>query len=120
MSEAQEFARHVVDLLDSFGPCEARRMFGGFGIFHQDQMFALIADGELYFKADDQSRELFIDTGSDRFTYYKQGKPFQLSYYRAPDAFFEQPDETLHWARIAFDAALRNPTPRKRKKGAPS
>ncbi len=116
MSEAQEFARHVVDLLDGFGPCEARRMFGGFGIFHQDQMFALIADGDLYFKADDESRDQFIAAGSDVFTYYKQGKPFQLSYYRAPEAFFEQPDESLRWARVAFDAALRNPTPRRRRK----
>ncbi len=120
MSEAQEFARHVVDLLDSFGPCEARRMFGGFGIFHQNQMFALIADGELYLKADDESRDRFIDAGSEIFTYYKQGKPFRLSYYRAPDAFFEEPGENLRWARIAFDAALRNPTPRRRKKGTRS
>ncbi len=118
MSEAQEFARHVVDLLDGFGTCEARRMFGGFGIFHQGQMFALIADGELYLKADDQSRAQFVAAGSEMFTYYKQGKPFQLSYYRAPDAFFEEPGENLRWARTAFDAALRNPTPRRRRQGA--
>ena len=120
MSEHQEFARHIVDLLDGFGACEARRMFGGFGIFHREQMFALISDGELYLKADEQSRPLFEAQGSEAFTYHRQGKPFRLSYYRAPDLFFEEPGETLRWARIAFDAALRQPTPRRPRKSAAS
>ena len=47
MTAEREFATHVVDLLDAFGPCEARRMFGGFGIFREGLMFALIADGQI-------------------------------------------------------------------------
>lgn len=69
MAEAQEFASHVVDLLDPFGPCEARRMFGDFGIFHQGLMFGLIADGSLYLKADKESKALFEAEGSTAFTY---------------------------------------------------
>ena len=116
MSEAREFANHIVDLLDAFGPCEARRMFGGFGIFHQGLMFGLIADGSLYLKADDESRALFEAEGSEAFTYYKKDRPYQLSYYLAPEAFFEDGGECLRWARIAFDAALRNPKKPKKKK----
>ena len=109
MSEAQEFATHIVDLLDRFGPCEAKRMFGGYGIFHQGLMFALIADGSLYLKADDQSRESFLDETCEPFSYYKKDKEYRLSYYLAPEEFFEDPDACLRWARLAFDAALRNP-----------
>ena len=109
MSEQQAFATHIVDLLEGFGPCEAKRMFGGHGIFHQGLMFGLIADGNLYLKADDESRDRFLAEGSEAFTYYKQDKPFQLSYYLAPDDFFEDPDATLRWARLAFDCALRAP-----------
>ncbi len=116
MSEAQEFATHIVDLLEAFGPCEARRMFGGFGIFHQGLMFGLIADGSLYLKADDESRALFEAEGCDAFTYYKKDKPYQLSYYLAPEAFFEDSEHCLRWARLAFDAALRNPKKPKKKK----
>lgn len=116
MREAQEFAAHVVDLLEPFGRCEARRMFGGFGIFHQGLMFGLIANGSLYLKADDESRPLFENEGSEAFTYYKQDKPYRLSYYLAPEAFFEDATECLRWARIAFDAALRNPNKSKKKK----
>ncbi len=116
MSDARAFADHVVDLLEGFGRCEARRMFGGYGIFHQGSMFGLIADGNLYLKADDKSRPLFESEGSEAFTYYRQDKPYRLSYYLAPETFFEDSDACRQWARTAFDAALRNPQkPKKRK-----
>jgi DNA transformation protein len=116
MTAEREFATHIVDLLDAFGHCEARRMFGGYGIFHHGQMFGLIADGSLYLKADNESRELFLAEGSSTFTYYKQERECKLSYYLTPDVFFEDSDACLRWAHIAFDAALRNPTKRKKAK----
>lgn len=116
MSEARDFATHIVDLLESFGPCEARRMFGGFGIFHQGLMFALIADGILYLKADAESRDRFSAEGCTAFSYYNKGKEYQMSYFLAPDAFFEDQVACLDWARLAFDAALRNPARKKKRK----
>ena len=118
MSEAQEFATHIVDLLDTFGPCEARRMFGGYGIFHQGLMFALIANGSLYLKADDQTRELFMAEACEPFSYYKKDKEYRLSYYLAPEEFFEDPDACLRWSRLAFDAALRNPSKKSKRQQA--
>ena len=109
MSEQQEFATHIVDLLEPFGYCEARRMFGGYGIFHQGLMFGLIAEGSLYLKADAGSRADFVAEGSSAFSYFKEGRECQLSYYLAPDDFFEDDLTCLAWARLAFDATLRNP-----------
>ena len=109
MSAGREFAAHVVDLLQAFAPCEAKRMFGGYGIFLDGLMFALIAEGSLYLKADDETRERFVAEGAEPFTYFKQDREYQLSYYTAPDAFFEDLDATVEWARLAFDAALRAP-----------
>lgn len=116
MTAAQEFATHVVDLLDPFGPCEAKRMFGGFGIFHQGLMFGLIADGNLYLKADAESKELFVAEGSEAFSYYKKEKEYKLSYFLAPEAFFEDREACLYWAGTAFDTALRNPNKSKKSK----
>jgi DNA transformation protein len=53
VSAEQEYATHIVDLFESFGHREARRMFGGYGIFRQGLTFGLIADDSLYLKADD-------------------------------------------------------------------
>jgi len=92
-------------------------MFGGFGIFHQGLMFGLIADGSLYLKADAESKALFEAEGSEAFSYYKKEKQYRLSYFLAPEAFFEDPEDCLYWARTAFDAALRNPNKNRKKKG---
>lgn len=83
-------------------------MFGGFGIFHHGLMFGLIADGNLYLKADPESKPLFESEGSEAFSYYRKENRHSLSYYLAPEAFFEDPDACLRWAKIAFDTALRN------------
>ncbi len=116
MNDEREFATHVVDLLDRFGPCEAKRMFGGYGIFLDGLMFALIADGDLYLKADDETRDRFVAEGAEPFVYFKQDKEYRLSYYLAPDAFFEDRDAAVEWARLAFDAALRAPRKARSKK----
>ena len=113
MPAAHELAIHVIDLLHPFGPYEARRMFGGFGIFHQGLMFGLITDGSLYLKADAETRDLFSAEGSAAFSYYKKEKECRLSYYLAPEEFFEDSDACLRWAGLAFDAALRNPNRKK-------
>ena len=108
MSAQQEFAAHVVDLLDAFGPCQAKRMFGGVGIFHQGLMIALIADGSLYLKVDRQTQEIFKQQGSHAFSYLKNDKECKLSYFLATEDFFEDHDACMHWARLAYDAALRS------------
>ena len=109
MSEQQEFATHIVDLLAPFSPCEAKRMFGGYGIFHQGLMIALIADGSLYLKADTQTQGEFEEQGSTRFSYYKKEKEFKLCYYLAPEEFFENSEACQRWAGLAYEAALRTP-----------
>jgi DNA transformation protein and related proteins len=116
MSEQQDFATHIVDLLEPFGYCEARCMFGGYGIFHQGLMFGLIANGSLYLKADAESREVFVSEGGSAFSYFKGDREYQLSYYLAADDFFEDDVACLAWARLAFDAALRNPARHRKKK----
>jgi DNA transformation protein len=105
--EEKEFVEYVVDLMQSIGQVHAKRMFGGHGLFLDDLMFALIADNELYFKADDKTRIDFTERELEPFTYYKQGKPFHLSYYQAPEETLEEADAMQHWAGRAFTVALR-------------
>jgi len=118
MADAREFANHVVDLLEPFGPVEAKRMFGGFGIFHQGLMIGLISDGSLYLKADAQSKSHYEGKGLARFSYFKKDREYFLSYYQAAELFFEDADECLRWATLAYDAALRAANKKKPKKQA--
>ena len=103
----QQFCDHVVELLQGLGPVSARRMFGGHGLFLDGLMFGLIADSELYLKVDRESRDQFVDQGLQAFTYHKNGKPMEMSYFQAPETCLDSLEEMTHWGNVAFAAALR-------------
>ncbi len=113
--EQEEFASHVVDLLQSVGPCYCKRMFGGFGIFLDGLMFGLIANNDLYLKVDDDNREDFTALGLQAFTYNKNGKLMQMSYSQAPEEAMEDLDVMRDWGAKAFAAALRAASKKKPK-----
>lgn len=102
-----EFVSHVLEMLEPLGPVSARRMFGGYGIYLDRSMFALVADDTLYLKVDDRSRGEFEAAGLEPFRYTKKGKSFQMSYHAAPEDALEDAELLREWARKAVDAAFR-------------
>lgn len=102
-----EFVDYLNEVFEPFGEIRARRMFGGYGIYHDGVMFGLVADDTLYLKADEDSATHFKSRGLGRFEYDKDGKTIKMSYYLAPDEIFDEPDAAVLWARRACDAALR-------------
>jgi DNA transformation protein len=64
-------------------------------------------DHWLYLKADEVNRPDFEALGLGPFTYAMKGKDVALSYWAAPDTLFDDPQEAVHWAQSAWDAALR-------------
>ncbi|WP_282606516.1 TfoX/Sxy family protein [Pelagibius sp. Alg239-R121] len=107
---------HSLDLLLPLGPVKARAMFGGYGLYLEDLMFALIAFDTLYFKADSQSEEQFSAAGGEPFTYEGKSKPIQMSYWTVPDEAMEDPESLLPWAERAVSAARRSKPVKKRKR----
>lgn len=101
------FADFVLEILRPWRQVTARRMFGGHGIYHAGVMFALIADGTLYLKVDEESRSAFESAGLSPFVYEAKGRRVSLSYYRAPDAMLDEPDVAREWAERGWQAALR-------------
>jgi DNA transformation protein len=102
-----DFIPFVQELLDDWAPVSARCMFGGHGLYHEGLMFAIVMDQRLYLKADDVNRPEFEALGLAPFTYAMKGKDVALSYWAAPDAIFDDPQEAVLWAQSAWDAALR-------------
>jgi DNA transformation protein len=70
-------------------------------------MFAIVMDQRLYLKADEFNRPEFEALGLTPFTYAMKGKYVALSYWAAPDLIFDAPQDAVHWAQSAWDAALR-------------
>lgn len=107
MAGQPAFVQQVVSRLNQVAPVTARAMFGGHGLYAEGVMFALIAGETLYFKVDDQNREAYLAAGSEPFTYDRNGKFVQMSYYRLPDAVFEEVEQLAVWVEAAQAAARR-------------
>ena len=98
----------IVELFSVFGPVTVRRMFGGAGIYADDTMFGLIADGAIYLKAGENSAAMFEREQLVPFTFAKRtGDRVVTSYRRMPDRLYDDSDELAVWARAALAAALR-------------
>ena len=102
-----QFVDHIHELLAPIGRVRIRAMFGGYGVYLEDLMFALIADDELYLKVDAESVERFREAGSEPFVFKSRGKAVTMSYFSAPAEVFDDPDSTRLWAERALDAAHR-------------
>jgi DNA transformation protein len=99
------FVDHALDLLAGAGPVQARRMFGGYGIYARGVMFGLLDDDELYLKTDEVSLPRFVAAGCRNWVY--PGNPGPTSYWRPPDDAHEEAEAMAPWARLGLEAALR-------------
>jgi DNA transformation protein len=109
MARQSAFVGHVVDLLSPLGPpggVRPRAMFGGYGIYLNDLMFALVAWDVLYFKVDDGNRPAYEAAGSGPFRPYAD-RPTTMSYHEVPASLLDEPDALMSWARDAVAAARR-------------
>ena len=91
-------------------------MFGGLGVYADDLMFALVADGELYLKSGPENAAEFDAEGCGPFTYAdRNGRKAVMSYRLAPGRLLDDPDEMAVWAKRARQCALaaKSKTPRK-------
>jgi DNA transformation protein and related proteins len=108
MVAGSEFVDFVVENLQPLGAVSARRMFGGYGIFLDGLMFGLIADDQLYLKADDGNRAAYEAQDLQPFTYAGKGRTITMSYREAPSEAFDDPEVLCDWARQAHAAARRS------------
>lgn len=107
MAVSAEFSQYIEDLFTSFGTVRVRRMFGGAGVFADDLMIGLIADGTIYLRADESTVSGFVEEGSEPFGYQGKGKRIDLPYWRLPERLIEDCEEFAVWARRAQAAARR-------------
>jgi len=104
---SDDFVDYVLELFGPFGTVDARRMFGGHGVYLDGLMFAIVSADTLYLKADEMNCIEYEQAGCEIFGYARKGKRATLNFYRAPEDAMESPELMLPWARTAYAAALR-------------
>lgn len=97
----------ICDVTRDMGTIRIKRMFGGAGLFCDNLMFGLEADGGIFFKADDVNRPDFEAVGSQPFSYLSKARRVSLSYWRIPEMLVDDEEEMRIWALRAFEAAKR-------------
>lgn len=105
-------AEFIRDLFAQFRPVTMRRLFGGAGLYCDGVMFALVFDGAIYLKVNEDSIADFEREGSRPFTYTRAKSPgrvgkFSLSYWRLPERLYDDPEELAVWAARALAIAER-------------
>jgi DNA transformation protein len=105
---SNSFAEFLREQLAALGRITMRRMFGKTGVFCDGLMLGMVTDNTLYFRVDDHNRAAFKEAASfPPLNYEKQGRTIDLSFWRAPERLFDEPDELVTWALAALGAARR-------------
>ena len=116
MVASDGFAEFLREQLAPLGRVTMRRMFGKTGVFCDGVMFGMVTDNMLYLRVDDHNRAAFKEAESfPPLNYEKKGGTIDLSFWRAPERLFDQPEELVIWAQAALAAARRVAAKRERK-----
>ncbi|MCT8974442.1 TfoX/Sxy family protein [Microbaculum marinisediminis] len=115
MAITSEYSDFVTELFAGFGPVRLRGMFGGTGIFHDDVMIGLIADGTIFLRTDAALAADMAAEGSTPFVYSSTSKTVEMPYWRLPERLIDEPDDLAAWARRAYQAAAQARKPKKKR-----
>ncbi|MGC9421100.1 TfoX/Sxy family DNA transformation protein [Vibrio sp.] len=92
-------------LFEPLGRIKSRSMFGGFGIFANDTMFALVVNNQLHIRANDKLAAKFKQQGYQPYVYTKKGFPVVTKYYALPETSWSDPQFILSEAQSALTIA---------------
>jgi DNA transformation protein and related proteins len=102
MPGTNSFLLHAIACMSSVAPISYRRLFGGYGVYHQHVQFALVVRDRLYFRADEESRSLYV---AKHMTAFLPDAALDSSFFQVPEDVLNHPAELHYWMRIAVEAA---------------
>ena len=120
MKPSKNFHDYVMgDVFSAIPGVTSRAMFGGYGIYKDGIIFAIIAKGVLYFKADEKTQKEFKKFGSEPFVYMSHGnKLMTMSYWQLPEEVMEDHMQLEEWVKRAVESSIASKNTKKGKKYA--
>jgi DNA transformation protein len=98
--------RRFDDLFSHFGRITVRPMFGGEGLYANEQIVGLVVSDQIYLKTTEINRADYLAENCNPFSYRRGKKLTDTSYYAVPDRLLDDPEEFSAWVRKAQIAAL--------------
>ena len=108
------YTKFILELLSPYGSFTARSMFGGYGIYMNGIIVAIIANDELYFKVDSTNQQQYEELDSTPFSYKTKGKKAVMSYWKVPIEILEEEKQLEKWIEQSFEISLKNKQNKKR------
>lgn len=110
MKKDESFYDYVLnDLFHDIPGITSKSMFSGWGFYKDRVFFALIANGELYFKVDDENQADYEKHGSYPFTYSKKDKKeIMLSYWLLPAEIMDDKERLYDYIESSVNASKRS------------
>ncbi len=109
----------IQEALEPIGRLSLRRMMGGATLYLDGTIFAIMDDGELWFKADAENDATWDEAECERFSVtFKDGRVDTMNYRRAPASVYSVAAALLRWAGLEIVAGLRGAAKKKPKKKA--
>jgi DNA transformation protein len=108
------YLEFVMGELAPLGTITSRYMFGGWCLYCDGTVFAIVADGALYLKGDPENIPKFEARGLQPF------RPFPdrdevMKYFQAPPEIFEHQEAMQEWCGGAIAAGRRKPATKRKK-----
>ena len=104
----------VQEALEPLGAVTLRKMMGGATLYLDGTIFAILDEGEIWFKADAETDAIWDAEGCERFSVtFKDGRVDTMNYRRAPADVYDDPEAMQRWARLAVEAGLRGAAKKK-------
>jgi len=105
------FRDFVLDQLQRLGEIDYRRMFGSYGLYHDEVFFGILAQGRLYFKTNAVTRVSYGQRGMLPFR--PNARQNLKSYYEVPVDILEDHEQLVLWARQAVACQTAGSTSRR-------
>ena len=107
----------VEEALEPLGRVSMRKMMGGATLYLDGAIFAIIDEGELWFKADALTDATWDAQGCERFSVtFKDGRVDKMNYRRAPSDVYDDAEAMQRWAQLAVEAGLRGAAKKRPKR----
>ncbi|MGF1723726.1 TfoX/Sxy family DNA transformation protein [Photobacterium nomapromontoriensis] len=92
-------------LFNCFSNMKSRSMFGGFGLFAGETMFALVVNNKLHLRANATNEQEFKQAGLEPYVYTKRGFPVVTRHYAIPEEWWQDTTKIIEQAERSLAAA---------------
>jgi DNA transformation protein len=100
------YLEHILyDVFDERDNVTARAMMGGYVLYMEGKVFAIVDKDELWFKGSNELASWYISRGARKFSYMKEGKEQGMNYFSVPEVVLEDREIFDEWVEQALSVA---------------